>query len=343
MARDSSGTHTLPAGNPVVSGTAISSTVQNNTLNDISAEITDSLSRTGKGPMSAPLELTNGTVATPSLSFDSDPDTGLYRKGANNLALVAGGAEVADIQAAGMDVTGALTVSTTLAVTGATTLTGAATLTGGIPAGLVVTQSTANTAAVTATGNGSGGGGVFTGGLTGSGVSGIGGATSGTGGSFVGGPNSIGVFGNGTGTGAGVKAQGGATGPDIELAGSAPASTAAFSNAIVKTSVIKVHGSIDFNVSTATVSGGFNIASASIQSASVVRITFATAFANTSYTWSAIVESGSGDFSTPCIPYVSSKTTGYLELRFRTLGDALVSSINTTGSFQLSFFASGAQ
>jgi hypothetical protein len=111
MARDSSGTHSLPAGNPVVSGTAISSTVQNNTLNDISAEITDSLSRTGKGPMSAPLELTNGTVGTPSLSFDSDTDTGLYRIGANNLGIAANGAKVVDVATTGVGVTGTLSAT----------------------------------------------------------------------------------------------------------------------------------------------------------------------------------------------------------------------------------------
>jgi hypothetical protein len=45
-----SGTYTLPAGNPVVSGTAISSTVQNNTMNDIGNEITNSIPRDGSAP-----------------------------------------------------------------------------------------------------------------------------------------------------------------------------------------------------------------------------------------------------------------------------------------------------
>lgn len=111
MARNSGGSHSLPSGNPVVSGTTISATTQNNTLSDISAEITDSLCRSGKGAMLAPLELVDGAVGTPALTFDNDTDTGIYRKGANNMALVAGGAEILDVQAAGVDITGALAVS----------------------------------------------------------------------------------------------------------------------------------------------------------------------------------------------------------------------------------------
>jgi hypothetical protein len=46
----SSGTFSLPAGNPVVTGTVISTTWANNTLNDISNEITNSLPRDGTAP-----------------------------------------------------------------------------------------------------------------------------------------------------------------------------------------------------------------------------------------------------------------------------------------------------
>ena len=57
MPRNSNGEYTLVAGNPVSAGTVIAATWANSTLNDISWEITDSLSRTGKGPMLAPLIL----------------------------------------------------------------------------------------------------------------------------------------------------------------------------------------------------------------------------------------------------------------------------------------------
>lgn len=97
----------------------------------------------------------NGTVAAPSVYFTSDTDTGLYRVGANNIGVTAGGTKVLDCTASGCTNTGTLaatgalsanggiTVDTsaftvadtsgnvattgTLAVTGASTLTGAVT------------------------------------------------------------------------------------------------------------------------------------------------------------------------------------------------------------------------
>lgn len=50
--------------------------------------------------------LANGTVLLPSLSFTSDPDTGLYRIGANNAGFSAAGAKVLDISATGLGVVG---------------------------------------------------------------------------------------------------------------------------------------------------------------------------------------------------------------------------------------------
>ena len=77
MSRNASGTYTLIAGNPVVTGTVISSTWANNTLNDIATALTDSLDRTGKGAMSAPLKLVSGTAALPGLTFDAANNAGL--------------------------------------------------------------------------------------------------------------------------------------------------------------------------------------------------------------------------------------------------------------------------
>jgi hypothetical protein len=48
MARNGSGTYTLPAGNPVVTGTTISSTWANNTLSDISTALTGSIAKDGQ-------------------------------------------------------------------------------------------------------------------------------------------------------------------------------------------------------------------------------------------------------------------------------------------------------
>lgn len=97
----------------MVSGATISSTAQNNTLSDISTEITDSLSRSGKGPMLAPMEATDGTAAAPSITFDTDVDTGFYKAAANELGVAAAGVSVAKVTASGIVMTGSNPASTT--------------------------------------------------------------------------------------------------------------------------------------------------------------------------------------------------------------------------------------
>jgi hypothetical protein len=96
MSRNASGTYTLPTGNPVVSGTDITVTWGNNTMNDIATEMTDSLSRSGKGGMLAPLTFVDGSVTVPGISWVSDANTGFYRIGADNMAMTAGGVQIVD-------------------------------------------------------------------------------------------------------------------------------------------------------------------------------------------------------------------------------------------------------
>lgn len=57
MSRDASGNYNLPAGNPVVSGTVITTAWANPTMADLGSALTDSLSRTGKGGMGAALAM----------------------------------------------------------------------------------------------------------------------------------------------------------------------------------------------------------------------------------------------------------------------------------------------
>lgn len=66
--------------------------------------------------------LANGAAATPSLAFASDTDTGLYRVGANQLGIAAGGSKVGQFDANGFS--GAV-VATTLSASGTVDLTGA--------------------------------------------------------------------------------------------------------------------------------------------------------------------------------------------------------------------------
>lgn len=132
----SAGTYTLPAGNPVVTGTSISSTVQNNTMTDMANELTNSIPRDGQAPPTANLpmggfkltglaagttagdsvrfeqlttavaSMADGTVGAPGLPFTNDGDTGFYRIGANNLGVAASGAKVVDIATTGMTIVG---------------------------------------------------------------------------------------------------------------------------------------------------------------------------------------------------------------------------------------------
>ena len=57
MSRNGSGVYSLPAGNPVVTGTTIASTWANNTMNDLAAALTDSVAADGQTPMTGNLDL----------------------------------------------------------------------------------------------------------------------------------------------------------------------------------------------------------------------------------------------------------------------------------------------
>jgi hypothetical protein len=62
MSRNGSGVYSLPAGNPVVTGTTISSTTMNNTLNDIASALTGSLSADGQTPLSGNLNANSNKI-----------------------------------------------------------------------------------------------------------------------------------------------------------------------------------------------------------------------------------------------------------------------------------------
>jgi len=74
MSRNGSGTYTLPAGNPVVTGTTIASTWANNTMNDLASAMTDSVAADGQTAMTGNLNLNSNKIvnlATPTLSTDA--------------------------------------------------------------------------------------------------------------------------------------------------------------------------------------------------------------------------------------------------------------------------------
>lgn len=57
MARDGSGNYSLPAGNPVVTGTTVSSTTHNSTMTDIASALTASIAKDGQTTPSANLPM----------------------------------------------------------------------------------------------------------------------------------------------------------------------------------------------------------------------------------------------------------------------------------------------
>jgi hypothetical protein len=60
----------------------------------------------------------NGTVSLPAFSFTSDPDSGIYRIGANNIGVAVNAAKVLDVGTAGLGVTGTLSASLAFTPTG---------------------------------------------------------------------------------------------------------------------------------------------------------------------------------------------------------------------------------
>ncbi len=140
MPRNGSGTFTLVTGNPVVTGTTIESTWANNTLSDIATAMTDSLSRSGQGGMTAAFRAADGTASVPGIAWSSESGTGFYRSGSADTRLVITTTEVQKWLSTGTSVTG------TFSVSGAATLnnfsSSSATLTGGTINGVAIGGST---------------------------------------------------------------------------------------------------------------------------------------------------------------------------------------------------------
>mgnify|MGYP003636024215 CR=1 FL=1 len=91
MPRNLNGTYALVSGNPVVTGTVTSSDWANTTMPDLGSEMTDSLSRTGKGGMLAPVRGVNGSAAVPAHSFTNFVQSGMYMAGTGDLRLAVTG------------------------------------------------------------------------------------------------------------------------------------------------------------------------------------------------------------------------------------------------------------
>jgi hypothetical protein len=147
MPRDASGNYTLPAGNPVVTGTTIDSSWANDTMDDIETVLTDSLSRSGDGGMLVAFENASGVVGAPGITWSSEPTSGFYLAAANDMRVSIAGSDRARFRADASDpfqiwngawsFTTAATFGvtcTTITLTGVTNIVGATDVTGALTA-----------------------------------------------------------------------------------------------------------------------------------------------------------------------------------------------------------------
>jgi hypothetical protein len=104
MSRDSSGNYSLPSGNPVVTGTTVSSSTHNTTMTDVASEIENSLDRGGRGNMTVPFELLDGAVGAPSFTFISETTSGVYRAATNDIRMSIAGTDHTHWESTGLKV-----------------------------------------------------------------------------------------------------------------------------------------------------------------------------------------------------------------------------------------------
>lgn len=134
MARNGSGTYSLPAGNPVVSATTISSTWANNTLNDIATALTGSLAADGQTPVTANLSM-NGFKLTGLAAGSGAGESVRYEQFASPPAIgttTPAAGKFTTLESTGVATLNSIVTTTSLAVYGTATLgTLAATTLGG--------------------------------------------------------------------------------------------------------------------------------------------------------------------------------------------------------------------
>lgn len=120
MPYNGSGTFSLyTPGNPVVTGTTISSTWWNNTGPDIATGLSTAITKDGQTTATAGIGFYPGTVSLPGIYLGTDTATGFYRIGANNNGYAVSGTKLLDMNTAVFGVTGKTTSSLAFVTTAA--------------------------------------------------------------------------------------------------------------------------------------------------------------------------------------------------------------------------------
>jgi len=94
MPRNGSGLYSLPAGNPVVTGTIISSTTHNNTMSDIASEMTNSVDKDGQTVLTGIIDHNGNNIILDTdgdtlLDLGTDDQVGITIAGAADFLLLA--------------------------------------------------------------------------------------------------------------------------------------------------------------------------------------------------------------------------------------------------------------
>ena len=92
MPRNGSGTMSIPT--TFVANTPALAADVNTNFTAVATALTGSLALDGQSSMTGQFKAADGNAAAPGITFSSDLDTGIYRKGSNNGAATAGGAIV---------------------------------------------------------------------------------------------------------------------------------------------------------------------------------------------------------------------------------------------------------
>lgn len=98
------GSGTFGLSDTVTANTDATADETNAILTDLANGVNNAIAKDGQNAMSAPLKLAAGSDSNPSLTFNSDPDTGMYRKSGNTIGISVGGSDAAVIDEDGIDV-----------------------------------------------------------------------------------------------------------------------------------------------------------------------------------------------------------------------------------------------